>query len=242
MLSIIIPTLNEEKYLFNLLESVRKQGVKGYEVILSDAGSTDKTIETAKQHGCVITKGGLPSKGRNEGAKVAKGETLLFLDADTVLPDGFLKQVMEEIEEKKIEIATFPIIFYPTNGFDKAISKVYNFITWLTKDFLAHAAGGVLLASKRIHEKIGGFNEDIILAEDYDYARRAHKLVRFHYIETQPVGYSNRRFKKEGYVKSCIKYILIEFYLLFFGPIKSDIFNYKFAHYDDKKNKKIKKK
>jgi len=238
MLSIIIPTLNEEKYLFNLLESIKKQGVKDYEVIVADAGSKDQTLEIARKYGCVIIKGGLPSKGRNEGAKAAKGDTLLFLDADVILPEGFLKQALKEVADKKIEIATFPILFYPTNNWDKVISKFYNFVTWVTKDFMAHAAGGVMLASKKIHEKINGFNEDVILAEDYDYARRAHKFVKFHYIETKPVFYSNRRFKKEGYIKSCVKYILIELYILFFGPIKSDIFNYKFAHYDNKKIKK----
>jgi len=234
MLSIIIPTLNEEKYLPLLLDSIKKQDFKDYEIIVADAGSEDRTIEIAKRDGCMVIKGGMPAKGRNEGVKVAKGDLLLFLDADIILPKGFLEKVISDVKEKNISIGTFPIILHPAKKFDKFISKFYNIVTDLTKSFLAHAAGGVLLATKKIHEKINGFDESILLAEDYDYARRAQKFVRFEFLRTSPVLYSNRRFKKEGYIKSCIKYVLIELYIIFFGPIRSDIFNYKFSHYEEK--------
>ena len=91
MLSIIIPCLNEEEYLPLLLESVKKQKFLDYEIILADAGSKDKTLQIAKKYNCKIVPGGLPSKGRNQGAKKAKGDLLLFLDADVILPDGFFK-------------------------------------------------------------------------------------------------------------------------------------------------------
>jgi len=83
MLSIIIPTLNEEKYLPFLLSSIKEQNFKDYEIILSDAGSEDRTIEIAKSYGCRVVKGGLPAKGRNQGARAAAGDLLLFLDSDT---------------------------------------------------------------------------------------------------------------------------------------------------------------
>ena len=92
MLSIIIPTLNEEKYLPLLLESIKKQkDFFDYEIIVADAGSKDKTLEIAKNYGCITVGGGLPSKARNEGAKITNGNTLLFLDADVILTNDFLK-------------------------------------------------------------------------------------------------------------------------------------------------------
>ena len=74
ILSIIIPTYNEEEYLPVLLESIKKQNFNDYEVIVADANSTDRTREIAKEYGCLIVDGGLPAVGRNNGAKVAKGE------------------------------------------------------------------------------------------------------------------------------------------------------------------------
>ncbi len=78
MLSIIIPTLNEENYLPLLLESIKKQNFNDYEIIVADAGSTDKTLEIAKNYGCITMAGGLPAKGKNEGAGMAKGDLLFF--------------------------------------------------------------------------------------------------------------------------------------------------------------------
>ncbi len=107
MLSIIIPALNEEKYLPLLLKSIRRQQFFDYEIILADAGSEDKTIEIAKRYNCRIVPGGLPAKGRNEGAKKAKGDPLFFLDADTILPDGCLKSALEEFEKRSLDIGIF---------------------------------------------------------------------------------------------------------------------------------------
>lgn len=78
MLSIVIPTLNEEKHLSVLLESIKRQDVDNYEIIVADAGSRDNTKKIARKFGCKITKGGKPAAGRNAGAKKAKGSTLCF--------------------------------------------------------------------------------------------------------------------------------------------------------------------
>ena len=77
-LSIITPTLNEEKFLLVLLESIKNQSFNDLEIIVADAGSRDKTMEMAKSFGCQIVKGGLPAKGRNEGAKIAKAICFYF--------------------------------------------------------------------------------------------------------------------------------------------------------------------
>lgn len=107
MLSIIIPTKNEEKYLPLLLRSIKKQEFGNYEIIVADAGSKDKTVELAQKQGVIVVKGGLPAKGKNEGAKVAKGDILLFLDADVILEPGFLKKSLAEFNKRKLWIASF---------------------------------------------------------------------------------------------------------------------------------------
>lgn len=93
MLSIIIPALNEEKFIPLLLESIKKQDFQDYEIIVADAGSKDKTVEISKNYNAAIVMGGLPAKGRNEGAKIARGDLFLFLDADVILPEYFFPRL-----------------------------------------------------------------------------------------------------------------------------------------------------
>ncbi len=230
LLSIIIPSLNEEKYLPNLLESIKRQGLMDYEIILSDAGSKDKTVKIARKHGCKIIKGGLPATGRNNGAKIAEGKTLLFLDSDLVLPDNFLKTFLDSFEKKNLDIAVCPIL--PNERkFDKIAYRAYNFWVKKMQKVLAYASQ-VILVKKEIHEKIGGFDPEIRIGEDHIYARKAKKVAKFGFIETEPIVASSRRFKKDGAIRTCITYILSDIYMIFLGPVKKDIFKYKFDHYD----------
>ena len=95
ILSIIIPTYNEEEYLPVLLDSIKEQNFKDYEIIVADANSEDKTREIAEEYGCTVIEGGMPAVGRNNGAKIAKGEYLLFLDSDLKLTDEYLGDVLK---------------------------------------------------------------------------------------------------------------------------------------------------
>jgi glycosyltransferase involved in cell wall biosynthesis len=108
--SIIIPTYNEEEYLPNLLTSIQRQGYDDLEVIIADAHSMDKTIEIAESFGCKIVPGGLPAVGRNNGAKAASGELLLFLDADSVLTNNYISSAVEEFELHNLGIAITQIV------------------------------------------------------------------------------------------------------------------------------------
>jgi len=234
MLSIIIPALNEEKYLPLLLKEIKKQNfADDLEIIVADAGSEDKTVEIAKNYGCKIVQGGLPAKGRNEGAKIAQGDIFLFMDADNIyLPENFLKNLLKEFEKRKLDIASFPI--YPNgNGFDKFAYKIYNSFVWSIQRFSAYATNSVLVR-KNIHQKIGGFDEEIKIAEDHFYAKTARKFGKFGFIKTRSVLTSTRRFEKDGRLKTYLKYLIAGIYMFFFGPIKKDIFRYRF---DNKERK-----
>ena len=100
-ISIIIPTLNEARFLPKLLESIKKQTFTDYEVIVADAGSKDKTLEIAKKYGARIVKGGFPAEGRNAGARAAKGDFLFFQhplqNPLPTLRNGHLRQLADEI-------------------------------------------------------------------------------------------------------------------------------------------------
>ena len=175
MLSIIIPTLNEEKYLPLLLKEIKKQNFNGdYEIIVADAGSIDRTLEIAREHGCRVISGGLPARGRNEGAKMAQGDTLLFMDADNVfLPENFLEKLLTEFKRKKLGVASFPI--YPNSKkIDKILYGFYNNFVNLTQ--IPYATNSVLV-KKEIFEKVdGGFDEEIKIGEDHYFAKQAAKF------------------------------------------------------------------
>ena len=236
MLSIIIPTLNEENYLPLLLDSIKNQNFSGYEIIIADAGSRDKTREIAKNYGCKITKGGLPAKGRNNGAKITKGNLFLFLDADTILPAGALKKALLEFEEKKLNIASFKLV--PIKGkFSSLFFNIfYDFPILLLEKILVHASMGILV-EKELFRKLNGFDETIKLAEDHELARRAKKLGRFGLIRSTKIFVSIRRFKKDGWLLTALKYFLCEIHMIFLGPVRTDIFNYRFGSYFKKKKK-----
>lgn len=231
MLSIIIPTLNEEKYLPLLLEVIKKQSFNNYEIIVADAGSEDKTVEIAKNFGCKVIKGGLPAKGRNQGAKIAKGDIFLFLDADTVfLPSHFFESLLREFQKQNLDVASFPI--YPNrNWFDKSAYRAYNLWARLTQSFLPHATQAILV-KKEIHQKIGGFDEEIKIGEDHFYVRKANKSGKFGFLNLKPILFSSRRFDRDGRSKTYLKYLLAGIYMIFLGPVKSDIFKYRFERYN----------
>src|SRR3989344_4462300 len=105
MISIIIPTFNEEKYLPKLLNCIKNQTYKDYEIIIADANSKDKTKAIAKKYGCKTVRGGLPAVGRNNGAKAAKGDILLFLDADSLIEKDFLKNCLGDIQKRNLDVA-----------------------------------------------------------------------------------------------------------------------------------------
>jgi len=233
MLSIIIPALNEEKYLPKLLGSIESQNFSDYEIIVADAGSKDATIKIAKKYGCKAIKGGLPAEGRNNGAKHAKGDLLLFLDADMILPDGFLTDFLDKFRKRNLDIATCLIL--PSDGsnkVDKIGYMIYNYWIRATQKVLPHAAQ-VILAKGEIHKKVGGFSTKIRIGEDHAYAREANRYGKFGVVKTKPVLTSPRRFEKDGRFKTFSKFILVEAHRIFFGPIKSKSLNYKFGHYEE---------
>lgn len=230
MLSIIIPALNEEKYLPLLLDSIKKQDFKDYEIIIADADSTDKTVEIAKKYGCRIVRGGLPAKGRNEGVKEAKADLLLFLDADVILPKGFLAEFLQKFKKNKLDIATTALKMIGSKKAYKIGSKLWNFYFWTNQIFLPCAGGFCLLVKKELHRKLGGFDEKIKVGEDFIYARKSKKFAKFKFFRSPKFLISTRRAEKEGLLKSALKYILIDLHMVFLGPVKSDIFRYKFGH------------
>ncbi len=230
-LSIIIPALNEEKYLPLLLESIRIQSFTDYEIIVADAGSHDGTLDIARSYGCKIVLGGLPAAARNSGARSATGKLLLFLDSDVILPPGFLERSIAAFESRNLGVAGF--LLKPLDGktVDTAIYWGLDQFVRAMHGWFYHGASAIMV-KKEVHEDINGFNEAITMIEDYYYMKSAAKVSRYGYIR-QPVKVSMRRYEKDGRF-TYAKYALAALYTHVIGPITKDIFNYQFNHYHKK--------
>jgi glycosyltransferase involved in cell wall biosynthesis len=231
MVSIIVPTYNEEKYLPYLLRSIRAQAFSDYEIIVADNHSKDATRAIAAEHGARVVDGGLVAQGRNRGAAAAKGDVFLFLDADVVLPDPwFLQTTIAEFQKRGLGSATCKIKPLSDKTVDKVFHALYNQFMALTASISPHAGGFCIFVRRDVHEAVGGFDEEIRLSEDHDYVRRAAKVAKFGVLKSYRIPVSVRRFERDGRLNIAIKYLLCEFHMRTIGPVKSDVFKYSFGY------------
>lgn len=235
--SVIIPTYNEETELPFLLQDLAGQTLE-HELIVADAQSTDKTREIASNYGAKIVDGGLPGIGRNRGAEVANGEVFFFLDADIRLFDkNILQNILADFLRRDLGSATTPIVPMTNSWLDYIGHVAYNKLTmWRAKN-KPYAPGSIIVAERKVHEEIGGFDERIKLAEDHDYVFRASAVKKFGIIEESEVYVSVRRLRKDGRFVILLKYLLAAVHIEICGPITHDGFKYRFG-YDTKKKKK----
>ena len=219
MISIIIPTFNEEKYLPILLSCIKDQTYKDYEVIVADANSTDKTKEMAIEFGARVVEGGIPGIGRNNGTKKAQGEVLLFIDSDVRFENDFIEKVLTEFKTKNLD---FAIPYFHTKNESKRLSLFFKNAN-IYKKVMQHTrfpdgTGQFFIAKKSVFEKLGGFS-DYQVAEDTDLAWRAARK-KYKVGTVSPRFYSStRRLEKVGILWISSVWLLIGIFFLF-GVIK----------------------
>ena len=230
MLSVIIPTYNEEKYLPQLLRSIGEQNLRDFEVIVADNNSRDKTTRITRETGCRIVEGGPPPVGRNCGAKAARGDLLLFLDADTILPDNFLSHCILEFNSRRLDVAT---CFLKTKGnrlIDKGLFYACNLGLFICQFMDPHASGSFILCKRRAFRELGGFRESLKQAEDHDFVQRAKRIGKFRMLY-KSLPCSTRRLEKEGRMRVLKKYIRSEIYRKLKGDINTDLFKYEYGEH-----------
>lgn len=213
LISIIIPTLNEEKLLPNLLDQLNDQKLKSkfnYEIIVSDGGSKDRTIDIAKKYTDKIVihqekRRQKISEGKNLGFKLSTGETLVFICADCRLdnPLQFFDYV-DKFKFSKYSAATFWFDVFPE---EKIWSDYvfHFFFNWLIKvlNFFGNGMGRgeCQLIKREVFEKVGGYNENLTAGEDYDLYTRIKKIGSIDVNFRIKVYESPRRYRKFGYLR-----------------------------------------
>lgn len=224
-MSIIIISYNEEKNIGNLLKSIKGQKYKNYEIIVADANSKDRTREIARRFGSKIVNGGLPAVGRNNGAKKARYNLFLFLDADVILPKDFLKDCLGEFYKRKLDVAGVSLTPITNKRLDYFLHGMYNLWQIIMQKIDPHLSGACVFVKKNVFNSIGGFDEDLHVAEDHAFARKSKNDGYNFGILHNHILLDVRRLEKEGRGGFAFKLFFFWFRRLF-GEVKKSKIKY----------------
>jgi glycosyltransferase involved in cell wall biosynthesis len=189
MISFIIPTLNEEKVIEKLLQNLREIKNFDYEIIVTDGGSEDKTLEIAKKYGAKIVenKSGIRQtigEGRNLGAAEATGQFLVFLDADVYIPkpEEFFNRALKDFKLRPELlglsgwIRVFPEMETWADYLGYVVLSDWQFYiknNWLK---IGATCGEFQMMKTEIFNKLGGYRKDLVAGEDLDLFYRISRV------------------------------------------------------------------
>ena len=195
-ISIIIPTYNEAGYIGKLVQYlVANNDGSIVDIIVCDGGSDDDTLTMAANAGVTVIIA--PTKRRsvqlNYGASQAKGEVLYFIHADTQPPQTFIKDIREAISDE------FVLGRYKTK-FDSG-KMILHINAWLTRFDIFICMGGdqTLFIERKLFEQCKGFNEEMLIMEEYEFCERARKLGKYKILKGE-VLVSARKYDRNSWL------------------------------------------
>ncbi len=213
--TIVIPALNEEKYLPKLLTDLEKQTFKDFEVIVVDGKSEDDTVEKVNKFKnklslkLLISSKRNVSFQRNLGAKESNTNWIIFMDADNRLPKFFLEGVKYRISVENPDVfTTWMDVDKKDNPIEEVVTNTLNIGLELIKIAKYPGAMGSMIGIKKSgYKKIGGFDINTEFSEDWQFVKDAfsHGLT-FKIFKDPKYYYSMRRFRRMGNIKAIQKY------------------------------------
>jgi glycosyltransferase involved in cell wall biosynthesis len=208
--SVIIPTLNEEKYLPRLLNDLAKQTFKDFEVIIVDAKSKDKTRVNAnefknefKKFQFILSNKKNVAHQRNLGVTKAKAKYIIFFDADVQMPSYFMQGIKYQHEKEGSEILSSWFTPNSNKRIDKIISLFINlYENFQKKKKNPYLLEQMVLFDKRAFNLLKGFDESLHNNEGNDLLKRALNYgMKFRFVKEPKWHASFRRLRKLGYLK-----------------------------------------
>jgi rSAM/selenodomain-associated transferase 2 len=204
-LSLIIPTFNEEHNLKRLLPYLHNYS-SGYmaEIIIVDCGSSDKTIKIAKEYGAkvIVTNQKGRARQMNIASLEAKGEVLYFVHADTIPPSGFDKLIIDSVREGR-NAGCFTSIFDWNHPFLRFCNYFSRLPFWFCR-----GGGQTLFVSKHLFNACKGFDESMIIMEEYELIDRLTTSTKFKIVKRNAIT-SARDYRANGpfklqFVYACV--------------------------------------
>ena len=232
MISFVIPTLNEEKVIENTLKVLSEySGEK--EIIVSDGRSTDRTIEIVKKYTdkIIVYQGKTRQNiamGRNDGGRMAKGDYIIFIDSDIIIPDinSFIKEAISVFEKNKNivgQTVRLRVLKEMERGADRFMFNLTNLTLFVMNNIFRYGAssGEFQMLKKEDFDKLGGYNEKLAVSEDQDLFIRLSKIGRTFLNRKLMVYHTGRRAHKIGWLKLLWQWEVNYFSMLFFKKSKN---------------------
>ena len=216
LITVAVPTLNEADRLPLLIEQLHRQN-EPFELIIADGGSSDETLRIAERSGARVLVG---ARGRGpqlaQAAQIARGDIVLFLHADSVLPDGALSALRRRLTaEPGLIGGNFRLLFDGGDPFSRWLNRFYAF---LRRRGLFYGDSGIFIR-RNVLNAIGGIRP-LALMEDFDLARRMKAAGPVCCIDEPALVTSSRRFRNRHPARIVAGWVWI--HLLFSLGVGSD--------------------
>ncbi len=231
-ISFVIPAYNEEHRIAGCLHAIEQELFRTSckaEVIVVNNGSKDHTAEIARKFAGVRVVDE-PTKGlvaaRHAGYVASTSELVANVDADTIMPAGWLERVLKEFRnDSKLVALSGPYIYYDLAAWERALVRVFYFggyVSHLVAHHVFHGGallqGGNFVIRRSAMEKAGGFDTSIsFYGEDIDVAKRMSKVGKVKWTWALPMYTSGRRLAEEGVIRVGARYALNFFSILLTG-------------------------
>jgi len=215
IISIIIPALNEESSLASTIKVV--QGGEGIEIIVVDGGSSDRTLEVAHSLEVkVVSSNSGRAEQMNAGARESCGSLLLFLHADTELPEGYDSCIRRILSDRSIVVGAFRLaIDAPGISF-----RIIEYCANLRSKYFYFPYGDQALFMRRQDFNRAGWFPEIALMEDFSLVRQMKKLGRVA-LAPLAVKTSARRWQSLGIIHATIlNQFIVGAYVMGVSPVR----------------------
>ncbi|NIJ54515.1 TIGR04283 family arsenosugar biosynthesis glycosyltransferase [Dyadobacter arcticus] len=196
-LSVIIPTYNEAANIAGLVRDLyRYAGEQCIEVIVSDGGSKDATMDIAALAGASVIKSPKPGRAAqmNYASQFAQGDVLYFVHADVGIHPDYFKDIENAVSDG-FDAGCYRFRF----DSDRAILKINSYFTRFNR-LMCRGGDQTLFVTRKLFDQLNGFDEYHTIMEDYDIIIRIWKIARFKIIPKEVIV-SARKYENNSWLR-----------------------------------------